>query len=423
MSITSTAFEEIKALSLEKKCQRFLRGYVVVILILIIPFVLSYIFLFNAFELRDFSTIVKKQNETNAIYGTGIDIYYYDYKKEFVKLRKPVVLALGSSRALGLHEEVFNVPFTNAGQGMVSLEQGYIFIKEMLEYHKPKAIIISLDFWWFNDKVGGKGYGFTTFDPTGITFTKLLKPYTLLAKNNMTWKDFLNVLFLQKRTNNLTKFNNLGLFAIRTSSGTKADGSTHWGYSVLTGKDTYDYQFNLGLDFIEKGTSNYQYATEFSKERMEELRAIVKLCQENDIELYLYVPPVAETIYKKMKSMGDKYLYIDKLRQEFKSFPVFINDFYNPQEIPSDDCEFGDHYHPGDVTYLKMLLKMANEPANQGLRNYLRLDLIRQLIDKYEGNVLVPFDENVYLTGEKDMHNFGCTKKWQRPSSAALNRG
>ncbi|HIG0327816.1 TPA: hypothetical protein ACX87D_001701 [Legionella pneumophila] len=414
MSITTTAFEEIKCQSSERKFKRFLLAYLFIISIPIVLLALSYMFLFNAFELRDFTTIVRKQNESNAIYGTGIDIYYYDYKKEFVKLRKPVVLALGSSRALGLHEEVFNVPFTNAGQGMVSLEQGFIFIKEMLKFHKPKVIIISLDFWWFNDKVGGKGYGFTQFDPVAVTWTRLLKPYILLAKNNITWRDFFNVLLLRKRTNNITKFNNLGIFAIKTSSGTKPDGSTHWGYSVLTGKDTYDYQFKLGLNFIKNGTSNYEYASEFSKTRMEELNKIVKLCQANGIELYLFVPPVAEAIYKNMMSMKDKYLYIDKLRHEFKSFPVHISDFHNPQDIPSNDCEFGDHYHAGDVTYLKMLLKMANEPANQGLRKYLRINLIRQLINKYEGNVLVPFDENLYFTGEKDMHNLGCIKKWYK---------
>ncbi|HAT1969092.1 hypothetical protein D7270_04890 [Legionella pneumophila] len=395
----------------EKKYKWFVIGYLVVLSTPIVLLLFSYLFLINAFELRNFTDIVKKQNEKNAIYGSGVDIYYYDYKREFVKQRKPDIMALGSSRALSFHEEVFTVPFTNAGQGMVSLEQGIVFIKDMLQYHKPKAIILSLDFWWFNDRVGGKGYGFTTFDGTKVTLTKLLKPYTLLAEGNISWEDFLTITFLAKKANSLTNFNNLGILAIKTSSGTKSDGSIHWGHSVLTGEDVYDYKFQRGLKYIDDGVSNYEYAQDFSKSRMEELDQIVKLCKDNKIELFIFIPPVAETIYLKMASMRDKYLYIDKLRNYLHDYPVYVNDFHDPDTIHSSNCEFPDHYHGGDVTYLKILLQMSENPKNVGLKKYLKMDLIREMINKFEGNVLVQFDESMYKVQEKDMHNFGCIKQ------------
>ncbi|WP_181443394.1 hypothetical protein, partial [Legionella pneumophila] len=62
-------------------------------------------------------------------------------------------------------------------------------------------------------------------------------------------------------------------------------------------------------------------------------------------------------------------------------------------------------------TYLKILLQMSENPKNVGLKKYLKMDLIREMINKFEGNVLVQFDESMYKVQEKDMHNFGCIKQ------------
>jgi hypothetical protein len=81
----------------------------------------------------------------------------------------------------------------------------------------------------------------------------------MILDKHLTLRDMLEIT-LGRRTNTLTTFQNMGILVLQTSSGTRPDGSVQWGHFVLAGQSVYDFRFWRGLDFIKRGTANYEYA-------------------------------------------------------------------------------------------------------------------------------------------------------------------
>lgn len=394
----------------EAQYRQCLGRYLLAMALLLSPVLISLVFLSRMGELTPYTAVVQEQGQRNAVYGPGTSIVYYPYKRAMIQAQKPRILSLGSSRALGLRHELFNTSFTNAAQAISTPEQALHFLQEILAFHKPDVLLLSLDFWWFNESAPPDRVEFPTYNPAEVTLHKLIKPYTLIAEGHLDWADLVRVTLWGDRQNMLGSYDNLGMMALKTGNGTKPDGSVFWGQYGLNDPDHYDARFKTTLDYIQTGTNHFIWGQDYAEHKLAVLRELVALCRQQGIELYVILPPVANTVYRHMTDRPEQYRYVGKLQSALRQLQVPVADFIDLNRLQSSDCEFIDGYHPGDVTYLRMLLAMADQADTAALSRYLNLDWMRQKLAQHAGYAMVPGDETPFRTAEQDFLKLGCRK-------------
>ena len=383
-------------------------------IICFIPVILNILFLYNAGENSGFDEIVRLQINNNAIYGTSLNQNTFLYKLDMVKIVKPVIIALGSSMVMQFREESFLCSFVNCGGAMKNLKEGRLFIEKMLLFHKPKLIIVGIDFWWFNQNIEqSKDFSYHDNNGKTLTINKLIKPFAYIWEDKITIKDYLNILLNRRQENNITKYYNIGLRAIKTAEGYRKDGSMLFS-SILFGcnKGFADKNFKDTLGRIKEGTRKMEYGKNISTESIAEFYRIVKLCKDHNIDVIYIIPPLSYTAYNRMQSMVSEYSYVSKLRNyiklSLKNYEFY--DFQNILDVGSDDCECIDGFHCGDVTYQKILLKICQNNPNSIIIKYLNIDLIKNTVIKYKGRALSLFNDNKFKLKEVDYLGIGCKK-------------
>ena len=108
------------------------------------------LFLWRAGELSSLSDIVARQGQTGTVYGSAVHDDSFAYKLQLVSTAKPNVIALGSSRVLQFRQAHFTETFINADRAMTTPAEEIKFLDALLPRHKPKVVILGVDFWWFN---------------------------------------------------------------------------------------------------------------------------------------------------------------------------------------------------------------------------------------------------------------------------------
>ena len=127
-------------------------------------------------------------------------------------------------------------------------------------------------------------------------------------------------------------------------------------------------------------------------ERVEVLNNIIKFTKDNNIELILFIPPLANEVVERMDNLGDKYNFITEFRNLIKNSKIENYDFHDMRDYYKNSCEFVDGFHGGDVTYQRILKKMYDE--NSILSKYLNIESIKKSIDENVGKTLTIFDKN-----------------------------
>jgi hypothetical protein len=390
---------------------RYRRFFLTLAIALVVPVLLAFLsllFLWRLHEFASYESIVDYQLSQNAIYGPGTNVDYFEYKLEMIRRVRPQTVVLGSSRALGFQAGYFNTSFVNAALGMRSLEEGRIFVDEMLRTHKPERIILEVDFWWFNTATSPSPVIYRKLNKREITTDKLLTPYRLISDGKLSGRQFLALSLFGYRKNGLTNYTNTGIMGLISSNGIRADGSMLYGEFALAGRSDLDPQFKSTLSLIKKGTGNYEYGTHIAPERYAMFDSILSRLRENRIEVYLIMPPVAPKVFDQMESEPAHYAYIRDLRAYLRHRGVPFFDFHNAKSIPASNCEFIDGYHSGDVTYLKMMMRMAQ---TNDLKPIIKIRKAEQTIAAFDGNIIDRSDQSLFPTiPEKDFMLLGCKR-------------
>lgn len=356
------------------------------------------------FEHNSFSEIVLRQKEKDSIYGTSLNENIFGYKLALINQHKPDIIALGGSRVLQFRQEYFNAPFINAGNAMNNLLEGEAFLKAMLATHKPKLVILGVTLWHFNEAFPNlASLPYHKINGTNITSQKLLTIAKMTLLGELFYPRYLfDNSFIPSPYLTL---DSLGLNAINNSRGFLPDGSYVYG-DVFQNKPAHDAHFIDTLQRIEQGNGRFEYATTFDTTRVQDFLRILALLKTNDIDVVLFVPPVAPSIYAAMHTKGDKYRYIDKLFLEFDRLGLKVFNYHNPAVLNNDDCEFLDGFHGGDTFYARILHDMAsNEPI---LAHYVKDDILQEIITKSSGKAFAKTSIAPYP--EQDFLQLGCKK-------------
>lgn len=375
-------------------------------LVVSIPSLFIYDLLLKAKEDTTIEKIVKFQLEKNAIYNP-LDFNTFQYKLELIKNKKPEIIALGSSRVMQFREESFNTKFITTGGAMNFLNEGYFFLKEMTKYHRPKIIILGLDFWWFNENYYQPSLVNNLEEKNSNIKDKINQILSDIIKNEIDFKIFK---YISRDKNDITNYQNIGIRSLEYSNGFRKDGSYQYSQFILGDKENSDIGFSNTFNRIDNGNRRFEYANHISKERVKIFDEIIKFAKDNDIKLILFIPPLANEVVEKMDSLGDKYNYVSEFRKLVKETNIENYDFHDMRNYYKDSCEFVDGFHAGDVTYQRILAKMYD--SNSSISKYLNIDLIRKSIDDNKGKTLTIFDKSKYkIYQENDYLELGCVKQ------------
>lgn len=404
----------------KKHFQQYLLTYFVALAFLGLPLALNALFIRNIGEIRSFSETAALQQKEDAIYGpaySGVDMRY---KLELIKLRQPEILVLGASRMMQYREEIFNVPFVNSAGSMNHLNEGLIFLKEVFKVHKPKVLVLGLEFFWFNDEFFQPAvFASHEADETRLTRDKLLDPLSQLIKKRLSAKDYVATL-----TGNTVKpqvFDNrsYGLAAMASAQGTLPDGSTLYTalYSGMTRSG--DAKFTDTLARIHQGVGRFEYGAHMSSIRWKIFEDIVSLCKEHQVKLVTILSPFAPSISRAMSAMPEEYHFIAELNDTLKARHDFeYYDFRDATLFGSNDCEFIDGFHPGHVTCFRLIRELLRRNPNSVLAASTRSSFLDDQIRKYSGHALWLGRLKPRFSQEADFLELGCKKT---PWEAAID--
>lgn len=374
--------------------KQFLKNYIYFLSAMLL-LLLLFIYLKNHFEHNTYEEIVNYQLKHDGLYGTAINQNTFSYKLELIKKQKPEVIALGSSRVMQFRDFMFNKSFVNAGGAMNHLNEGLKFVNLMLNKHKPKYVILGLDFWWFNDKYKQPNH-FSYHENQGnnISYYKVKKFINLLYNNKINLKD----LTLE---NNFTKYKNLGFQSYYLSNGFRKDGSYLYGSNIFGLRESSDIKFNDTLSRVKIGDRRFQYGDNYSLIRYRILQKIISVLELNNIQVILFIPPISSIVLENMDNKN--YSFINKFTNNLLN-DYNVIDYHNyAREISKNDCEFVDGFHSGDILIQRILL---NEKI---FSNIINRNILLKNIKQFKGYTVTP-DKKKFNFKEIDFLKLGCDK-------------
>lgn len=345
-----------------------------------------------------------------TLFGSGISQDFVDYKLRLYAAVKPEITAIGSSRVMQFRGNYFSKPFLNMGGVAGNLAVLRSTLDAMLRIHKPKAVILGLDFWWFSPKWEPKP--FNEEPPTSGSynygFESLKKPWAWLLDGKITLAEFFAPVSGGFRAGRY------GIMAQQTDDGFGPDGS--WYYTAeLTGKQRpFDYQFLDSLKQVEHGIKAFYRNPKqgdtggLSAEHLDAFAEIYCRLRARGIQVFVFITPLSSRVLEAMRAHEADYPHLFELREALLARGIEVMDFTDPRSFASNDCEFVDGFHGGEISYARMLRDMAD--SRPALLSYVNMERINQAITDWRGHAFVA-DSRLTALPETDFNNFNCPKR------------
>ncbi len=388
----------------------FLRHYAMIffapILLTALFTSMLHIFLWRVQETTGPISAAQLQERTGDLYGPALIYRPFAYKLERYRLRSPDILLVGSSRVMPFAGEVFTAPVLNAGGSGNTLEQAAAFTRAAVALHKPKAVLLGLDFWWFNpnrgDEIGTTG---DTSDDVDLSLTQLVAPLRWISDGNLHASSFFEAFFPFQELSS-----GIGAFAKFGGRGWDIYGRYDYGTLLDGGMKSDDRQFKRTLKRLQsaKNTSKMSVRAAPSADAIKALRELVSELQAQSIEVTLLLPPLANAVREAIEQNAENRL-IPLWRDAVIDLGFRVFDFTDSRLLKSNDCEFVDGFHGGEVIYLRILDAISNFD-NSALAKSIDRDMISGLITANSGHARIAELRDHDVPPEVDFLDLGCQK-------------
>lgn len=374
--------------------KRYLAAYFALMGIAAAALVPNYFFLKNSGELLSLPKIVEIQcaSSTNILFGTALHDITFFYKQYLFDKLNPEVVGLGSSRMMLLRKEFFKRPFVNMGGTMGSFIQGLVIADKITGTDKNlKTVLIGVDFWWFNGKLE---HSFETTEPQHLTFKKLLTPFTWLYKGKITAGEY-----LRRASPFYDSCNDkyIGVLANRMGSGFGPDGSYFYS-NVFIGEKYSPKQISIYVDMARKGTARFLSADRIVQSRLDSLIKLLKVFKSKNINVVVFLTPVAPSVAKAMKESGN-FKYVDDMKESFAKNNIRYYDFLDVSMLGATDSEFYDGIHGSELTYCRILDSLYRN--EEKLDEVIDINQVRKYLDNPDIVNLQPHKHKMN-TSQKD---------------------
>ena len=358
-------------------------------------------FLYRAGEYTCLTDIVTNQikSQKKIIYGTALHDNMHSYKHQLLNATKPEIIAFGSSRVMQFRQHMFKKKFVNLGGAFKSVNEGLTLADDIVDKH-PEIVIIGVDTWWFNDKTQNPDNQYIEHDdvyPSPSPFDAYTV-FSWLINDKINTSQITDIL--------LHGSVDYGV-AGQLKDGFGPDGSYYY-TSIITGAKKHpDFLFHNTFKRIEHGTKKFEYNKVANNGSVINFKALLNIFNEKEIHYIIIFPPFANKVLGKIKEMSQQYAYIDDLKKNFRDNGISYYDFTDPALINSPDCEFIDGFHGGEVTYMRILLKLAEKYPF--FNTYVDQDYLSDSIITNQGKCFIR-DGSITSKPEVDFLGFGCNK-------------
>ncbi|MDR2744622.1 MAG: hypothetical protein LBB66_05435 [Desulfovibrio sp.] len=391
----------------------FIRRYLKILLFLAViglVFVTPYtcLWLYKSGDVAVERAVRTQAAGTFALFGSGVSQDFVDYKLRLYEAVKPAIAVVGSSRVMQFRGAGFRQTYANVGGTAGNLPVLRSTLEAMLRIHKPKAVILGLDFWWFMPRWDRDP--FEDVPPTSGSynygFESLKKPWAWLLDGKISPAELLAPLWGGFRD---TRF---GVMAQQTDDGFGPDGSWYYTGEITGRRHPFDFQFHDTLKQVSHGIKAFYRADAGQQapaaEHLDALAEIYCRLRARGVEVFVFIAPVAGRVLSALREREKFYPHLFELRRALLERGMDALDFTDPKLLGSGDCEFVDGFHGGEVTYLRILRAMADRwPA---LLAYVNMEHIDALIRDWKGHALVP-DERLTALPETDFMRWNCPKR------------
>jgi len=380
-------------------------AFSVVCALLLVLMGASYRFLVRTGETTSPSAAAERQQSEDVLFGSALFFRPLPYKIALYKLRKPEVVIVGSSRATQFVRRGFTRPMANMGS-MLDLMQVRRLLDAMLVEHKPKLIIMTVDFWWFNSDRSLNAVDLQPDGPGQLSLIQLVQPFIWIAQSKITVNEF-----LAGALSPSYEPHGIGVRAIFEHAGYDTDGVGDYGSELtdLHPRQFRDALFATTLAHVDEQTAHNKFnvRTPLDEKQWQNLVDIVSLIQANGVDLILILPPVSKVVADRLSAGGPPIL-LNELNERLARIGVPVFDFHDPTSFGSSDCEFIDGFHGGRVTYLRMLDAIART-GRTDIDSFVDRLVIDRLIAENVGRATFRDDER---PGEHeiDFLGLGCKK-------------
>ena len=189
-----------------------------------------------------------------ALFGSGVSQDFVDYKLQLYAALRPDIAAVGSSRVMQFRGAWFRRPFCNMGGVAGNLAVLRSTVDAMLRLHRPRAVILGLDFWWFLPQ--WEAEPFQEVPPTAGSynygFASLKKPWQWLLEGKISLRELAAPLLGLAGSG--FREDRFGIMAQQTDDGFGPDGSWYATAEVTGQKPPLDFQFRDTLAQVAQGS-------------------------------------------------------------------------------------------------------------------------------------------------------------------------
>lgn len=361
------------------------------------------------FEHNSYTEIAKRQIQNDSIYGSALNENYFSYRLAMIKLQRPDILAIGSSRVGQLKSKYFNASFYTAANSSNNLSEMHQFIQEVLSIYDPQWVILGIDPWWFNKRFPDpSSLSYQTLQGDEIRSEKIKNALWLLLQNKLPIRaEFFHA---SQISSPYTAKDSLGIRAISSSDGSFVDGSYFYASTLYRPERFQDPAFNNTIWRIQNSHSQFVHGQEVDPARIELFGSIVAMLKAKNIQTIIFFAPIAHGVFEVMDTkFKEKYGYLSRLFLQAKD--LGIDNFFNPNLIAgSSDCEFYDGFHGGDITYARILLELSKRHPK--FLQSLNLDAITSSIKLKKNHAYS--GEHFKNLKELDFLQIGCDKSADR---------
>lgn len=348
--------------------------------------------------------VARQASGAFALFGSGISQDFVDYKLRLYTAVKPEIITLGSSRVMQFRGRYFTKPYLNIGGTAGNLAVLRSTVDAMLKVHKPEAVILGLDFWWFTE--AWEPDPFHEEPPTSgsyvYTFDTFKAPYAWLVEGKISLREFLAPVAGRFRKDRY------GIMAQSFDDGFASDGSWYYTAEITGRRKPFDFRFSDTLKQVRYGIKAFAPAPELSEAHVDALAEICCRLRSRGIKVFLFIPPLASRVLEVMQGERTRYPQLFRLREVLEARGLAVMDFTNPRRFGASDCEFVDGFHGGDVVYARILRDMADRYA--ALLAYVDIQKLNDDIRDWAGHAMMP-DARVTTLPEVDFMQFQCDKK------------
>ena len=391
-------------------CGKTLLLCLVVLGLLFVPY--SLFWLWQSGDLAVERAVETQAEGTFAIFGSGISQDFVDYKLRLYARVRPEIVAIGSSRVMQFRSHCFAKKFLNMGGVAGNLPVLRSTLDAMLKVHRPEAVILGLDFWWFMPAWNADP--FQEEPPTSGSYTyslaNLKKPWDWLVTGKISVADLLRPLTGDFRSDRF------GIMAQQTDDGFGSDGSWYNTGESTGQKAPFDFQFRDTMSQVLSGSKAFYHVSDKMpapcQAHLDAFAEIFCRLQARGIRTFVFIAPLSETIYQAMRKMQAEYPHLFGLAEALRARGLNVLDLSNPRSLGANDCEFIDGFHGGEITYLRVLRSLCDQWS--ALLAYVQIDKVNAAIAAWKGHVLV-HDERVSSLWEKDFMALGCKKRSSAP--------